>query len=247
MKAVILAAGKGTRLHPYSKILPKALMPIGLNSVGGFQTIIEKLIEQCVLAGIKDIVVIINYKGELIQELLGDGSELGCSISYETQDVLDGNAGAFYRAQHRLGNEDVFVTDCDNYLSEDEAIREMRQMHEEQKNDLTVGVCTVSNIRKFAIIKTEEGKPVDIYEKPEDESVWGNLAKSGMMILSNKLAMLDRNISKIEGGKEVYTTTQIVKYVMVERLPMTLFSFDKGFNDIGTWEEYIPILRNNLK
>lgn len=244
MKAVILAAGKGTRLRPYSEFMPKALMPIDIRD-GSFRTIIEKLVDQISRAGIRDIIVVVNYRAEMIMTCLGDGAHLGVRISYVMQSRLDGNAGAFYRAQHLLGDEPVLVTDCDNDISDDELFAAMRVRHEETGAECTVAVCPVEEVQKFAIIKTDRsGRPVDIYEKPEDRQEWGNLAKSGMMMFSSGLAQKDRAIARTPAGE--YTTTQIIKHCIEQDLSLELYSIEGGFHDIGTWNEYLPILRSRL-
>ena len=244
MKAVILAAGKGTRLRPYSEFMPKALMPIDVRN-GSFRTIIEKLVDQISRAGIEDIIVVVNYRAEMIMTCLGDGTHLGVRICYVMQSELDGNAGAFYRAQHLLGDEAVLVTDCDNDISDDELFAVMRAEHERSGAHCTVGVCPVEEVQKFAIIKTDaDGTPMDIFEKPKDREEWGNLAKSGMMMFSSVLAQMDRAIARTESGE--YTTTQIIKHCIDEKLSLALHNIEGGFHDIGTWNEYLPILGARL-
>jgi NDP-sugar pyrophosphorylase family protein len=246
MKAVILAAGRGTRLTPYSDILPKPLMPIETDKNSAFKSIIEKLIYQISLADIKEIIIVVNYKADLIINYLGDGSRMGVKLAYVFQEKLDGNAGAYYRARHLVSGSPVLITDCDNFINDDSLFISMRKEHEEKNQDLTVAVCRVNNIKKYAIIKTDAGgKPVDIFEKPDDEKTWGNLAKSGMMMLSAALAAKDKSISLTASGE--YTTTEIVRHAVKEKLPTGLFNIEKGFTDIGTWEEYIPVLKKMLE
>ena len=236
MKAVILAAGLGTRLRPYTNLVPKPLMPIEMHE-GKFLTIIERIIRQISQVGIEDVVIVVNYKAQMIKAYLGDES-FGCRLQYVEQEILDGNAGAFYRAQHLIDGA-VLITDCDNYFSNEETLRDMVQQFYESNPDILVGASRVDNPSKYAIIKTEEEKPVDIYEKPE--SGWGNLAKSGVMILSNRIASMDRRIAKTD---EKYTTTQIIKHCMENDYTVKLF--DLAFTDIGTWDEYILTLRGSL-
>ena len=245
MKAVILAAGRGSRLQPYSDFLPKALMPIGISPAGSFETIIEKLIRQIRRAGIEEIVVVMNYRAEAIMHCLGDGAAYSTRISYVFQDKLDGNAGAFYRAQHLVAGSPVLVTDCDNDITDDDLFAAMRAAHANSGAACTVAVCEVEDVTKFAIIKTNaDGKPVDIYEKPADAKTWGTLAKSGMMIFSAELVGLDRSISKSPAGD--FTTTAIIKYCLEHDLLVLLHRIETGFHDIGTWSEYLPILRDRL-
>jgi dTDP-glucose pyrophosphorylase len=245
MKAVILAAGKGTRLKPYSDILPKPLMPIELDETGAFRTILERLVLQIKRAGVTDIVIVVNYKADMIMEAMGDGSRLGLRIAYVHQSVLDGNGGAFYRAQELVRGHDTIITDSDNLVSDDDVFVSMRTRHELSQAAVTVGVCNVRDVRKFAIVKTDaEGRAIDIFEKPESASGWGTLAKSGLMILSSEIGGLDRSISVAPNGE--YTTTQIVKYCIEQKKRVELFEITSGFKDIGTWNEYVPVFKARM-
>ena len=87
MKAVILAGGKGTRLSPYTKVLPKPLMPIG------DMPILEVILRQIKLAGITDIVLTVGHLSELLRTFFQDGSRLGLDISYNYEDFPLGTAG----------------------------------------------------------------------------------------------------------------------------------------------------------
>lgn len=247
MKAVILAAGVGSRLAPYTDILPKPLMPITKDS-GRLISIVELLIKQIREAGISDIIMIVNYRAEMIQHYLGDGARLGVSLTYRTQEVLDGNAGAYYRAQDLIGpDEHVFLTDCDNFLSDDTCIAGLVQSHLGSDAAITVGSFPVENIEKYAIIRTDEhGAPVGIFEKPakETQGIWGNLAKSGMLMLSPEVAHLDRSISRVPQGE--YTTTGIIAHGISVGMKVSLFPIACSFVDIGTWGDYLRVLASQL-
>ena len=87
MKAVILAGGKGARLAPYTKILPKPLMPIG------DMPILEVLLRQLVSAGVKEVVITVGHLAALLRTYFMDGSELGLNISYSYEEKPLGTAG----------------------------------------------------------------------------------------------------------------------------------------------------------
>jgi len=87
MKAVILAGGKGTRLSPYTKVLPKPLMPIG------DMPILEVILRQIKLAGINDVVLTVGHLSELLRTFFQDGSRLSLNISYNYEDSPLGTAG----------------------------------------------------------------------------------------------------------------------------------------------------------
>src|SRR6185312_9715388 len=76
MKAIILAGGKGTRLAPYTTVLPKPLMPVGDMPILGL------LLKQLHRHGVREVVLAIGHLGALIRAVIGDGSEYGLKVSY---------------------------------------------------------------------------------------------------------------------------------------------------------------------
>src|SRR3989442_12258145 len=96
MKALVLAAGKGVRLWPLTENRPKPLLPVGGRPLL-FQTI-----ESLVKAGVREIIVMVNYQASMVKEALGDGLSLGADISYVDQPSPKGTANAVE------AGEDVF-------------------------------------------------------------------------------------------------------------------------------------------
>ena len=80
MRVIILAGGKGTRLKPFTTILPKPLVPIG-----GTHTILEIIIKQLVNNGFTHITLAVNHMAQLIQAYFGDGSQYGVKIDYSLE------------------------------------------------------------------------------------------------------------------------------------------------------------------
>ena len=79
-QAVIMAGGKGTRLHPYSALFPKPLMPLG------DMPVLELLLRRMKKAGVTDVILAVNHLSHLIKAFFGNGSELGLRISYSKED-----------------------------------------------------------------------------------------------------------------------------------------------------------------
>jgi NDP-sugar pyrophosphorylase family protein len=87
MKAIILAGGKGTRLAPYTTVLPKPLMPIGEMSI------LEVVLRQLAFHGFDDVTLAVGYLAELLMAFCGDGSKFGIKISYSREEMPLGTAG----------------------------------------------------------------------------------------------------------------------------------------------------------
>src|SRR5690242_15940134 len=105
-QAVIMAGGKGTRLYPYSALMPKPLMPLG------DMPILELLLRQMRQAGITDVLVAVNHLRHLIEAFFGDGRQLGLSIRYIGEDKPLGTAGALSNMMDEL-DEHFMVTNGD--------------------------------------------------------------------------------------------------------------------------------------
>lgn len=112
MKGVILAAGDGTRLVPLTLNCPKPLLPV----LG--RPLLDYTIEAFVEAGIRELVLVIGYKGEMIRRYVGDGSRYGVSVEYAfNPDYQLGNALSVYIAQEALGDEPFLLAMADHMIS----------------------------------------------------------------------------------------------------------------------------------
>jgi len=106
MKAVVLAGGKGTRLAPYTKILPKPLMPIG------DMPIMEVLLYQMKNAGIKEVILTVGHLAELLRAFFQNGDRYGLDIDYSIEDQPLGTAGPLSLIADRL-SDTFLVTNGD--------------------------------------------------------------------------------------------------------------------------------------
>jgi len=112
MKGVILAAGDGTRLVPLTLNCPKPLLPV----LG--RSLLDYTIEAFVEAGIRELVLVVGYKGEMIQQYVGDGSRYGAGVEYAfNPDYQLGNALSVYAAQEVVGDEPFLLAMADHMIS----------------------------------------------------------------------------------------------------------------------------------
>ena len=123
LKAVIQAGGQGTRLAPYSTVLPKALMPIGDG------TVIDHLLSQFRDAGVSDVFITVSKFGPLIRSYCGDGSRWDLEIDYVTEDAPLGTIGGLNLLRDRLDGP-FFVANSDVYT--DLELKDLLAAHSER-------------------------------------------------------------------------------------------------------------------
>jgi N-acetyl-alpha-D-muramate 1-phosphate uridylyltransferase len=107
MKAMILAAGLGTRMRPLTDVLPKPLLPVGGT------TLIELHLQKLASAGINEVVINISYLAEKIQKHLGSGERYGLKIIFSKEERPLETAGGIKNALHLLGNKPFIVVNGD--------------------------------------------------------------------------------------------------------------------------------------
>jgi NDP-sugar pyrophosphorylase family protein len=160
MKAVILAGGKGTRLAPYTRILPKPLMPIGE------MPILEVMLRQMKQAGIGDVVLTVGHLAELLRAFFKDGSQWGLNIGYSYEDAPLGTAGPIAQVD---GLDEVFlVTNGDVLTTLD--LAELIRFHHAQRGIATIAVHHRSVKIDLGVIQWNADHTVKGYiEKPTYE------------------------------------------------------------------------------
>ena len=158
MKAVIQAGGKGTRLKPYTLILPKPMMPVGE------QPVIEMLLRWLRRNGIDDVMVTTGHLGHLLRMLLGDGSQWGMRISYTEETQPLGTVGALTLARDWLDcpflvlNGDL-ITDLD--------LSGFMRFHHGHDDALSIAVVETPVPVNMGVFEYgEDGQVTDFREKP---------------------------------------------------------------------------------
>lgn len=160
MKAVILAGGKGTRLAPYTALLPKPLMPMG------DMPILEVVLRQLKSYGVDRVDIAVGHLAELIRALIGDGSKLGLDIRYSIEDKPLGTAGPLTLID---GLDETFlVMNGDILTTLDYA--ELVRHHKASGAAATIAMYTRHVKIDFGVLDTDEnGRLRDIIEKPTKE------------------------------------------------------------------------------
>ncbi len=179
MKAVILAAGKGTRLHPITFTRPKHLVPIG------GKPIIDHVLAALKNSGINEVVFIVNYMAERLQRHLGDGTKYEMKFEYTVQKLLKGTADAASFAEPFV--KESFLLTYGDWLTTSKAINIVLQTHQKEKPVATMGVVPVENPEHYGIVKIGNSYVKDIMEKPRRDQAPTNLANAGIYVLSPEI------------------------------------------------------------
>jgi NDP-sugar pyrophosphorylase family protein len=157
MKAVILAGGKGTRLAPYSTILPKPLLPIG------DVPILDVIIRQLSQYGFDDVTLAVGHMAELVMAYCGDGTKYKINLTYSREEKPLGTAGPLAGVQGL--NETFLVTNGDVLTTINYA--DMLRYHKQQGAIATLAVCKRDVKLELGVVRSVDGTWVDEYiEKP---------------------------------------------------------------------------------
>jgi NDP-sugar pyrophosphorylase family protein len=218
MKAVILAGGKGTRLSPYTKVLPKPLMPIG------DMPILEVILRQIKLAGIDDVVLTVGHLSELLRTFFQDGSRLGLNISYNYEDSPLGTAGPIAFVPDL---EDTFLVMNGDVLST-LPLKELIQFHKTNNAIATIATHHRTVKVDLGVIQWDGDSRVAGYiEKPTyDYSV-----SMGIYVFEPKV------LTYIPKG-EYYDFPDLVKKLIGVGEKVIGYRFDGYWQDLGRPDDY---------
>jgi NDP-mannose synthase len=217
-RAIIQAGGKGTRLYPYTTILPKPLMPIGDLSI------LEIVIRQLVHHGFKDVTVTVGHLGHLIMAVLGDGARWGARIHYTQEDEPRGTIGAL--SHLRDVKESILVMNGD--LLTDLDYREFYETHQACDASLTVGVYRKEIAVSLGVLDVDEmHRAVGFREKP----VLSFPCSMGVYAISPSLLPL----IPIRG---IFGFDDLMALCLARDIPVRAFPFDGLWLDIGRPEDY---------
>ena len=172
MKAVILAAGEGKRMHPLTYTRPKVMVPLA------GKPILEHLVLEIKEAGIRDFIFVVGYRDEAIRDRFGHGERWGVNIDYVTQRRQLGTADAL-RTLSGLIDGSFLLANGDAVIRRED----MRQIIGRDIN--TIGLVELENTTDMGVVEVAEGKVIQIHEKVKHPST--KLVNAGIYLLTPEI------------------------------------------------------------
>jgi len=216
---VIMAGGKGTRLEPFTKILPKPLIPIN------DKPIIEWIIEEFSRHGGKKYHLILNSKGEMIEAYF-KGIEKNYKLEYVWESNFLGTAGGL-KLLKKLDSDIFIVSNCDVIVKAD--YQQVIKMHKKQNASMTI-LSSIQHYKiPYGVINfREKGEVTDILEKPEYT-----------MTINTGVYVLNTNILKFIPKNVFFDMTDLIKTLIENNMKVATYPVNENdYIDIGQWEEY---------
>lgn len=197
-KAVLLAAGQGTRMLPLTERRPKPLVPVA------GRPIIEHIAGGLASAGVTEICLVVGYLGEQIEARLGDGARLGAKISYVWQEDFGGTGAALLLAEQFIG-DDSFVLGWGDIIVPPANYRRMMRIYREEQPEAMLSVNRVDDPWEGAAVYVRDGNVERIVEKPDLGTSTTNFNNAGLFVFGPSLleTLRETEVSPERGELEV--------------------------------------------
>ena len=219
MKAVILAAGEGTRMHPLTHTRPKVMLPIAN------KPIVEHLLIELKKAGIKEVTFVVGYHAETIRQHFGDGDKWDLKIDYVTQRKQLGTA-------HALTLIEGFIHDKFLLINGDVLVEAQDIVKVLAKDDISLSLIEVENTAGLGVVEVNDDTVEAIHEKVEHPP--SNLVNAGIYLMTPDIFHAIEKTQKSPRGE--YELTDSLQLLLGEGYPMAWIGIDQWLDVSYPWD-----------
>lgn len=217
--AVLLAGGRGSRLKPYTAVIPKPLMPIGES------TIVEILLDQLARAGVRDVLMCVGHQAHLIEAVVGDGSRQGLSVRYRREEQPLGTVGPL-RAIERELPERFLVMNGDILCDLDFAA--LHRAGAESGAPLTVAVFERASKIDLGVLDLDDGGRVVGFREKPTYTFWVSMGAYAM----------SRDVLGFIPEGRSFGFDDLMHALLAARAPIGTFPFRGHWLDIGRSDDF---------
>ena len=222
---VIMAGGKGLRLDPFTRILPKPLIPLG------DEPIIKIAMDEFGKFGMNNFFISVNHKGRMVKAYFHD-NDFGYQIKYIDENKSLGTAGALKYLDGKL-KKSFFVSNCDILVRTDYS--SINYYHTNKKNDLTIVGSIKHYTIPYGVCKTDgEGILKEILEKPKYD-----------FLVNTGLYLMEPSILKFIPKETYFDMTDLIKELKLNEFKIGVYPVsEKSWIDIGQWSEFNSVIKD---
>jgi len=231
MRAMVMAAGLGTRLRPITHEVPKPVVPVGNVAI------VEQLVRLLAAHGVDEVIANLHWFPDTVRARLGDGSELGVAMSYEHEEELLGTAGGVRNVREFLtGGDDTFIVLAGDALT-DVDLTALVAAHRANGGVATLSVKQVADVSQYGVIVTgSDGRIQGFQEKPDPAEALSDLVNCMVYAFSPEIFDYfpsDELPDPVDFAHDVFPA------LLSNDIPFHVHEIDGYWNDIGTLREYL--------
>src|SRR5712691_779525 len=229
MKVVVMAGGQGARLRPLTSNQPKPMLPV----VG--RPMMEHVLRMVRQHWFTETIATLHFLASIVRNYFGDGSDLGLSLTYATEEEPRGTAGSVKHASSELGDR-FLVLSGDSLTDID--LTDLVRFHETKGGAVTVALKRVEDPLEFGIVITDdEGRVERFLEKPGWGDVFSDTINTGIYVVEREA------LDFIPDGEEFDFARDLFPLLLDKGLPIYGYVTDRYWTDIGTLDAYMAAHR----
>lgn len=234
MKAVVMAGGFGTRIQPLTNSVPKPMLPV-LN-----RPMMEDVILRLKNVGIKEFIILLYFKPDVIQEYFGTGKKLGIKIDYIIPDDDYGTAGAVKKAQKLIGKDSFVVVSGD--LITDFDFQKILDFHTKNKAKVTITLTSVADPLQFGVVICDKNSQIQRFlEKPSWGEVFSDTINTGIYVFDPEILDYIPESTNYDFSKDLFPQ------LMKNNISLWGFESSGYWRDVGNPMSYRECMEDILK